>query len=110
MKLGVGAFLTDCGLGICELARQIEDAGLESLFLVQNTHVPVSGTSLLEVEHHERDHHFLDPSWLSVLPPRLLVVSAWEPASVSPRSAIRSSWRCRFPRLISCHRDGSGSG
>jgi len=37
MKLGAGAFLTDCGLGICDLARQIEDAGLESLFLVQNS-------------------------------------------------------------------------
>lgn len=61
MKLGVGAFVTDRGLGICDMARQIEDAGLESLALVQNTHVPVSGAILLDVEHHERDHHFLDP-------------------------------------------------
>jgi probable F420-dependent oxidoreductase len=61
MELGVAAFVTDRGLGICDVAAQIEHAGLESLFLVQNTHVPVSGTALLDVEHHERDHHFLDP-------------------------------------------------
>ena len=61
MKLGVGAFLTDRGVGICDMATQIENAGLESLAVVQNTHVPVSGSALLEVEHHERDHHFLDP-------------------------------------------------
>lgn len=56
-----GTRRADRGLGICDMASQIEDAGLESLFLVQNTHVPVSGTALLDVEHHERDHHFLDP-------------------------------------------------
>ncbi len=61
MKLGVGAFATDRGLGICDMARRIEDAGLESLFLVQNTHVPVRGAALLDEEHHERDHHLLDP-------------------------------------------------
>ena len=61
MELGVAAFVTDRGLGVCGVAAQIEHAGLESLFLVQNTHVPVSGTALLDVEHHERDHHFLDP-------------------------------------------------
>jgi probable F420-dependent oxidoreductase len=61
MKLGVSAWVTDRGLGICDLARQVEAAGLESLLLVQNTHVPLSGSSLLEEEHHEADHHFLDP-------------------------------------------------
>lgn len=61
MKLGVGVFSTDRGVGICSLACQAEAAGLESLFLVQNTHVPVSGIALLDEEHHERDHHFLDP-------------------------------------------------
>lgn len=61
MKLGVGVFSTDRGVGICSLASQAEAAGLESLFLVQNTHVPVSGAGLLNEEHHERDHHFLDP-------------------------------------------------
>jgi probable F420-dependent oxidoreductase len=61
MKLGVGVFSTDRGVGICSLASQAEAAGLESLFLVQNTHVPVSGVALLDEEHHERDHHFLDP-------------------------------------------------
>jgi probable F420-dependent oxidoreductase len=61
MKLGVGVFSTDRGVGICSLASQAEAAGLESLFVVQNTHVPVSGVALLAEEHHERDHHFLDP-------------------------------------------------
>lgn len=28
---------------------------------MQNTHVPVSGVALLDEDHHERDHHFLDP-------------------------------------------------
>lgn len=61
MKPGIAPFVTDRGLGICDLASQVEDAGLESLFLVQNTHVPVSGVALLEVGHHDRDHHYLDP-------------------------------------------------
>ncbi len=61
MQLGVGAFVTAGGPGICDVARRVEDAGLESLFLVQNTHVPVSGAALLREEHHERDHHLLDP-------------------------------------------------
>jgi len=61
MKLGVCAFVTDRGLGICELARRVEDAGLESLLVVQNTHVPVSGAALLDEELHKRDHHLLDP-------------------------------------------------
>jgi hypothetical protein len=45
--------VTDRGLGICDLARQVEAAGLESLFLVQNTHVPVSGAALLDEEDHQ---------------------------------------------------------
>jgi probable F420-dependent oxidoreductase len=61
MKFGVGAFSTDRGVGIASLASQAEVVGMESLFLVQNTHVPVSGMALLDEEHHERDHHFLDP-------------------------------------------------
>jgi probable F420-dependent oxidoreductase len=61
VKFGVGAFSTECGVGVCSLASEVEAAGLESLFLVQNTHVPASGIALLEEEHHERDHHFLDP-------------------------------------------------
>jgi probable F420-dependent oxidoreductase len=61
MKLGVLGLVTDRGLGISDLASQVEGAGLESLFLVQNTHVPLSGAAFLEVEHHESDHHYLDP-------------------------------------------------
>src|SRR5271156_6099776 len=61
MKLGVAAFVTDRGLSITGLASQVEDAGLESLFLCQVTHVPVSGASLIEEELHAGDHHLLDP-------------------------------------------------
>ena len=61
MKLGVGASVTDRGLGIADLARQVEGVGLESLFLTQNTHVPASGAALLEDEYHRSDHHLLDP-------------------------------------------------
>jgi probable F420-dependent oxidoreductase len=61
MKLGVVASVTESGLGISSLARQIEAAGLESLLLTQNTHVPASGAALLEEEYHRKDHHLLDP-------------------------------------------------
>jgi len=61
MKLGVVASVTDRSLGICDLAKQVEGAGLESLFLTQNTHVPASGAGLLEDEYHRSDHHLLDP-------------------------------------------------
>ena len=61
MKLGVVASVTDRSLGIADLARQVEDAGLESLFLTQNTHVPASGAALLEDQYHRSDHHLLDP-------------------------------------------------
>jgi probable F420-dependent oxidoreductase len=55
MKLGILASVTDSGLGSSGLASQVEDAGLESLFLTQNTHVPVGGTA------HRNNHHLLDP-------------------------------------------------
>ena len=42
MELGVVAWLTDRGVGIAELAAAVEQAGLESLFLTEHTHVPVS--------------------------------------------------------------------
>ena len=61
MKLGVCAFVTDRGPGICGLARQVEDAGLESLFVCQNTHVPLSGASLLQEDFHSADHRLADP-------------------------------------------------
>jgi alkanesulfonate monooxygenase SsuD/methylene tetrahydromethanopterin reductase-like flavin-dependent oxidoreductase (luciferase family) len=61
MKLGVAASVTDRGVGICELAGQVEAAGLESLFVTQNTHVPASGAALLDDDYHRSDHHLLDP-------------------------------------------------
>jgi hypothetical protein len=45
VKLGVLASVNDRSLGITDLARQVESAGLESLFLTQNTNVPASGAS-----------------------------------------------------------------
>jgi hypothetical protein len=61
MKLGVVASVTARSLGIADLARHVEGAGLESLFLTQNTHVPASGAALFEEEYHRSDHHLLDP-------------------------------------------------
>src|ERR1035438_9715137 len=61
MKLGVLASVNDRSLGIADLARQVEGAGLESLFLTQNTNVPASGDALLKEEYHHRYRHLVDP-------------------------------------------------
>jgi probable F420-dependent oxidoreductase len=61
MKLGVLASVNDRSLGIADLARQIEGAGLESLFLTQNTNVPASDDALLKKEYHHRYRHLVDP-------------------------------------------------
>jgi len=61
MKLGVLASVNDRSLGIADLARQVEDAGLESLFLTQNTNVPASDAAFLQQEYHHRYRQLLDP-------------------------------------------------
>jgi probable F420-dependent oxidoreductase len=61
MKLGVLASVNDRSLGIADLARQVEDAGLESLFLTQNTNVPCSDAAFLQQEYHHRYRQLLDP-------------------------------------------------
>lgn len=42
MELGVLVSPTDLSAAITDVARAVEEAGLESLFLVEHTHVPVS--------------------------------------------------------------------
>jgi probable F420-dependent oxidoreductase len=45
MDVGLVTFLTDTGIGPAELARRTEDAGFESLFLTEHTHIPTSRES-----------------------------------------------------------------
>jgi probable F420-dependent oxidoreductase len=61
MHFGVDLDLTDYGVGISDLARWVEAAGLESLFLTQRIHLPASRGELLEQEGHEMDANLLDP-------------------------------------------------
>jgi probable F420-dependent oxidoreductase len=60
MEIGVDSWVVDQGTGICELARAVEDAGLESLFVVEHTHVPASRRDLLDDPMHSLDSHLLD--------------------------------------------------
>jgi probable F420-dependent oxidoreductase len=48
MELGVVALLTADSIAITELAPAVEQAGLESLFLFEHTHLPVSRRELLD--------------------------------------------------------------
>lgn len=47
-------------MGIADLAPAVEQAGLESLFLVEHSHVPVSRRDLLDDDFHAQDPHLLD--------------------------------------------------
>ena len=60
MDLGVVAWLTDLDLGIADLAQMVEQAGLESLFIPEHTHVPVVRRDLLEDPYHVHDPRLLD--------------------------------------------------
>lgn len=60
MKLGVVAWVTDLGVRIGDLAQAVEQAGLESLFLTEHTHVPVSRGDVVADEVHRQDPHILD--------------------------------------------------
>ncbi|MEU6040002.1 LLM class F420-dependent oxidoreductase [Actinomadura sp. NPDC047616] len=42
MKFGVSTFVTDEGLQPARLARAVEERGLDSLFVAEHTHIPVS--------------------------------------------------------------------
>jgi probable F420-dependent oxidoreductase len=61
MELGVWVIPTDVGAGIVDVARVVERAALESLFVVEHTHVPASRRDVLEDELHWRSAHILDP-------------------------------------------------
>jgi probable F420-dependent oxidoreductase len=50
MELGVAVQPTDLSVTVTDVARAVEQAGLESLFLVEHTHVPVSRRHLLDDE------------------------------------------------------------
>ena len=60
MELGVAVWVTDRGVGIAELAPAVERAGLESLFLTEHTHVPVSRGDVIQDEFHDQDPRILD--------------------------------------------------
>src|SRR6056297_964876 len=45
MKFGMFYFPTDYGIEISDLAREMEDRGLESLFVCEHTHIPSSRKS-----------------------------------------------------------------
>jgi probable F420-dependent oxidoreductase len=61
MELGVGVWPTDLAAGIVDVARVVEQAGLESLFVVEHTHVPASRRDLLDEQGHGDDARILDP-------------------------------------------------
>lgn len=42
MRFGVHVFITDFSMGVVELAREVEGRGLDSLWLPEHTHTPVS--------------------------------------------------------------------
>jgi probable F420-dependent oxidoreductase len=60
IALGVAAWLTDTGVGIAELARAVEEAGLESLFLTEHSHVPTSRVDLVAGDRPGEDARLLD--------------------------------------------------
>jgi alkanesulfonate monooxygenase SsuD/methylene tetrahydromethanopterin reductase-like flavin-dependent oxidoreductase (luciferase family) len=70
VELGVGIVQTDLAAGIVDVARVVEQAGLESLFVVEHTHVPASRRDVLEDELHCGRPAFWirSPCW--ALPPR----------------------------------------
>ena len=60
MRLGVAVWLTDTGVGITELAPIVEEAGLESLFLTEHSHVPASRVDLVQGDRPGEDARLLD--------------------------------------------------
>lgn len=60
MKFGALVFQTDLSAGITDIARAVEESGLESLFVVQSTHIPVTSRDLLHGVHRD-GAHLLDP-------------------------------------------------
>jgi probable F420-dependent oxidoreductase len=63
MDLGVIVFPTDYGIAVRDLARLVEDAGFESMFFPEHTHVPVDRASPFPAggELPEPYHRNIDP-------------------------------------------------
>jgi probable F420-dependent oxidoreductase len=63
VKVGIGAFVTDLGIGAADLARATEERGFESLLVTEHSHIPVRFDSVYpnggEMPHYYR--HCLDP-------------------------------------------------
>jgi alkanesulfonate monooxygenase SsuD/methylene tetrahydromethanopterin reductase-like flavin-dependent oxidoreductase (luciferase family) len=59
MELGVAVWLTDCCVGIADLAPAVGEAGLDSLFLTEHTRAGGQG-DVLESEPHDQDPRILD--------------------------------------------------
>jgi hypothetical protein len=102
IRLGVVVWLTDQSMAVTDLARTLEQAGIESLFLTEHTHVPVSRRDVLDDPVHSLDAHLLDSfTALGGRPPSPRG-SCWAPASASSRSMIPSSWPSRSRPSITC--------
>lgn len=62
MKFGVSTFITDEGLSPVVLARALEERGLDSLFVAEHTHLPVSEPPPPDGDLPPRDYYrSLDP-------------------------------------------------
>ena len=97
MRYGITVFPTDRSIGILELARALEGAGLDSLWLPEHTHIPTSRKHPWPVDPtgrtpiEEKYKRSLDPLVaLSAARPSPSA-SAWAPASSSRPSATPSS-------------------
>lgn len=56
MKLGVAICPRESGPSICETARAVERAGLESLFVTEHTHLPVTRRDVQHSPHWDLAH------------------------------------------------------
>jgi probable F420-dependent oxidoreductase len=73
MHIGIETFAADGHVGVAELARAAEEAGLESLFLVQYKHLTIGRRDLLE-EPGEED--ILTPAERAGIPDPFVALSA----------------------------------
>jgi probable F420-dependent oxidoreductase len=63
MRYGVTMFVTDVSIGVVDLARAVEERGLDSLWLPEHTHIPTSRKTHHPSggELHEKYKRSLDP-------------------------------------------------
>jgi probable F420-dependent oxidoreductase len=60
VKIGIDVEVYPQSISVAEVARRVEDAGLESLFFVERTHLTVSRRGVLQVPGHGRDNEMFD--------------------------------------------------